>query len=310
MVFYMSRISYFSLILFLFLNSSFVFAFPIPPNDGFVTDAVGIIGKQEEGELESLLESYQTKTSNEIAVLIVDSLHGESVADTAIAIGRAWGIGGRENNNGLLLFVSYEDREVFLATGYGLEGAIPDIVAKGIIEQEILPRFREGAYGEGIRGGIDAVMKHIGGEYAPDRYTKIDTGDIGHIPLFFFGLAGLFLISFLLILFKEFIAHTAPTPSFWEGGLIGGFFGSVFGFFFGWILSIPLFIVLGCIVDALSSWLYQRSPSLRQWVQSYRRRRQRPRGGWWFFGGRGGGGGGFGGFGGGSFGGGGAGGKW
>src|SRR3989338_2623959 len=277
-------------VLSLFLHSSFVFALLVPPNDGFVTDTVGILNEQEEGELESLLGSYQAQTSNEVAVLIVGSLHGEPIADTAIAIGREWGIGGEENDNGLLLLVAYEDREIFLATGYGLEGAIPDIVAKGIVEEDILPRFRDGAYAQGIRAGLDAIIKHIGGEYTVERYATSDATGGSRVSLFFIGIVMLFLVSFALM-------------------IVRGFFGSIFGLFFGWILSIPLFIILGCVIDFLASFLYRRLPRMQQWVHGQRMRRRTRRGRWWFFGGGGGGrGGGFGGFGGGSFGGGGGGG--
>lgn len=297
-----------SLLFFLTLTPSLVFAFSIPPNDGFVTDTAGIVSEQEEAELEAVLESYRIQTSNEIAVLIVGSLQGESIADTAIAIGREWGIGGRKSDNGLLMLIAYEDREVFLATGYGLEGAIPDIVAKGIIEEDILPSFRDAAYAQGIRAGIDAIIKHIGGEYTAQRYVVSGAGEESRVPLLFGGIVLLFFVSFFLAILKEFITHTAPTPSFWEGGMIGGFFGIIFGLFFGWILSIPLFIILGCVIDFVASLLYKRLPWMRQWVHGHRRRRRGQRG-WWFFGG-GGKGGGFGGFGGGSFGGGGAGGRW
>ena len=87
------------LILTLLLFPSFSLAFTIPPNDGFVTDAVGILNAQEETTLEESIRMYRDETSNEIAILIVGSLEGESIADRAVEIGREWGVGGAENDN-------------------------------------------------------------------------------------------------------------------------------------------------------------------------------------------------------------------
>jgi len=129
-------------------------AFEIPPNDGFVTDAAGILSPEEEQRLESLLSAYQAETTNEIAVVIVETTEGEPLMETAVEIGRLWGVGTKENDNGIILLISYADREMFLATGYGLEGAVPDIVAKGVIEREVTPRFRDGEFAAGIEAGV------------------------------------------------------------------------------------------------------------------------------------------------------------
>ena len=107
----------------------FALAFEVPPNDGFVTDTAGVLTEDQEADLEQKLQIYREQTSNEIAILIVDSLKGEVIADVAVQIGRAWGIGTKDNDNGILLLMAYQEREIFLGTGYGLEGAVPDIVA-------------------------------------------------------------------------------------------------------------------------------------------------------------------------------------
>lgn len=265
-------------------------AFELPPNDGFVTDAAGILTAEDREQIVSLLQSVQQRTSNEIAVLIVPTLNGESIADVAVEAGRKWGV-GTERNNGILLLISYQDREVFLATGYGLEGAVPDIVAKGIIEEEIAPRFRDGEYAAGIRAGIEALEKHIGGEYTPDRYARNSTTGGGVAAFVFFAIIlGLqWLVSFL-----------GSTKSWWLGGAIGALAGCILAILYAWWWSVPALFILGLLIDYLAS-------------KTHRQGRPGRRGGGRFggFGGTGGSsGGGFGGFGGGSFGGGGAGGKW
>lgn len=260
-------------------------AFDVPPNDGFVTDAAGLLQPEEEERLEGMLRAYQRETSNEIAVAIIPTLQGEPIADAAIAIGRAWGVGSEDKDNGVLLLVAYEDRDVFLATGYGLEGAVPDIVAKGIIEVDIAPRFREGAYGEGIIAGVEALRKHIAGEYTAERYASTDRVG-GFFPWFLF---------LMFIIFDLFASVFARTTSWWLGGIVGAVLGALYTLVVGWWLSIPILVVLGLLFDYLVS------------------KGVIGRGGGWGggrIGGSGGGRGGFGGFGGGSFGGGGAIGKW
>ncbi|MBU0766350.1 TPM domain-containing protein [Patescibacteria group bacterium] len=269
-----------------FLAAVPAYAFDIPPNDGFITDVAEVLSSSEEENIESILKTYKQETSNEIAILIVDSMKGAVIADTAFEVGREWGVGAEENDNGILILISYSDRELFIATGYGLEGAVPDIVAKGIIDEDIVPHFRDGNYSEGILAGIDSLKKHIGGEYTADRY---DGGDGANIDF-----AWLFFVIFILL--QWIIAIIARTKSWWLGGVFGTVAGIILTLIFSWWLTIPLLAVIGLLLDYVVSKNYKKS---------------RGNVAWWAGGGKGGGGrGGFGGFGGGSFGGGGAGGSW
>jgi uncharacterized protein len=260
----------------------------IPPNDGFVTDAAGLLSVEEDEALEAMLTQYRSQTSNEIAIVILQTVTGSSIAEVAVEIGKKWGVGS-EKDNGILLLISYEDREMFLATGYGLEGAVPDIVSKGIIEEEIAPFFREAKYAEGLQAGIVALQKHIAGEYTADRYEgSSDTG--GAMSWVFF---------FIFIFFNWIAASLARSKSWWAGGIAGAIFGLILVGLYGWWLSVPILAGLGFLFDYLFS---------TGKIGTGRRGGGSPWTGG--FGGRGGGGGGFGGFGGGSFGGGGARGKW
>lgn len=265
------------------------FAFEVPPNDGFVTDTAGILKQEEDAQLEQMLGDYQKQTSNEIAVVILQSLNGEPIADAAVAIGRKWGIGTQEKNNGVLLVIAYEDHSIFLATGYGLEGALPDIVAKGIIDTEIAPAFREGNYFEGVTAGVLAIEKHIAGEYTADRYASGTAGG-ALFPWFLF---------FVFIIFNWCAAVFAKTKSWWLGGIVGGALGILYTFFFAFWYSIPILVITGLVFDYVVS----QSTHSRKWGMG-------GSGGRWGGMGGGSGSGGFGGFGGGSFGGGGASGKW
>lgn len=270
--------------------SSALAAFEVPVNDGLVTDEAAILTVDQKETVASVLLQYQKDTSNEIAVLIVKTLDGMTPVDAAVEVGRKWGVGSKEKDNGILMLIAYEDREVFIATGYGLEGAVPDIVASGVVNEDMLPAFREGKYYEGIMAGIDSLKKHIGGEYTADRY-KVDE-DAPAIAWVFF---------FLFIVFNWLGAVLARSKSWWLGGIVGGVCGMLLTIWYGWWLSVPVLVVLGLVFDFILS---NMPPS--------RGGRGGRGGGFGGFGGTGGGssGGGFGGFSGGSFGGGGAGGKW
>lgn len=262
-------------------------AYEVPPNDGFVTQTFAAITPEQEQELEQILTAYRQQTSNEIAILLTDTLGGEAIADVGVQVGRAWRVGTAEDDNGILLLAALEDREMTIQVGYGLEGAVPDLVAKGIIDEDIIPAFTEGQYAEGLLAAVDSLQKHIGGEYTADRYTDRE-GSLGQ-----FG----FLFVFILLNFLG--ALLGRSKSWWLGGVLGGFFGIILTALFRWWIAIPVLTMLGLLFDFIVS----RAP----------RGGRHGRGGYWGGGGFGsgrGGGGGFGGFGGGSFGGGGASGKW
>lgn len=262
--------------------------FAVPPNDGFLTDTAGIIGAVEESVIEEKLQAYKDATSNEIAIVILPSLGGYAIEEAALDIGRKWGVGSVKNN-GILMLISYEDREIRIEVGYGLEGVIPDLVAKGIIDTDITPSFRNGDYAGGVSAAIDALMKHIGNEYTVERYAASEDSAFGGF--------GFILIA---IGFQWLIAILGRTKSWWLGGVVGAFVGALLAFWFGFWFAIPIFVPLGLGLDYIVSRNYRTRGSTSWWAGG----RWGPGGGGSF------GGGGFGGFGGGGFGGGGASGRW
>jgi uncharacterized protein len=144
---------------------------PSPPR--LVTDMTGTLSADQQETLERKLVAYDDSTSNQIAVVIVPTTGDYDISDYAFALGRKWGIGNKKNNNGVLLLIAKNDRKVFIAPGYGLEGAIPDITAKQIIENEIVPNFKGADFYRGIDEGTDALMKAASGEYtAPEGYAN------------------------------------------------------------------------------------------------------------------------------------------
>ena len=283
-----------------------VYAFEVPSPDGFVTDIAGVLSAEEERSLEIDLQNYRGETSNEIAILIVNTLDGEDINTVAVDVGRQWGVGSKENDNGLLLLIAIEDRELYIATGYGLEGAMPDLAAKQIIDRDIVPYFKSGDYSGGIVSGVAAIKSQIGGEYIAS--DSVSSG-IPKEVWFFLSIFGFF----FFFLFYQFIVGVlitiSPSRSWWEGGFLGG----MFGFFFGGLVGLVVLGIIGATTDFLASYLYANYSPFRNFLKKSKKK-MKNREGIWFIGGGGRGGrggrGGGGGFGGGSFGGGGAGGSW
>ncbi len=141
------------------------------------TKAGNFITPEQKEFLERKLVAYDDSTSNQVAVVIVDDLHDYEANEFATALGRKWGIGGKEFNNGILILISTGggdgNRDAYIAVGYGLEGAIPDITAKTILENSLIPNFKNGDYYKGLNESVDAIIKAAAGEYkAPAGYRK------------------------------------------------------------------------------------------------------------------------------------------
>ena len=166
---------------------------PVPPR--LVVDLTGTLAPDQRDALEAKLVAYDDTTSNQIAVVIIPTTGDYDISEVAYMIGRKWGVGNKEFNNGIVFLVAKNDRKVFIATGYGLEGAIPDITAKRIIENEVVPNFRGNDYYRGIDFGVDALILAAAGEYeAPAGYGNRGRKGTGG------NLLGLIII-FLIILF-------------------------------------------------------------------------------------------------------------
>ena len=170
---------------------------PNPPR--LVNDFVKLLEPDQKQHLEEKLVAYDDSTSIQIAVVIVPTLDDYDAVDYATKLGREWGVGNKKTNNGVVLLVSTEEgkRKVFIAPGYGLEGALPDIICKRIVEDEIIPEFKQQNYYRGLSRGTDAIIKASRGEYkAPEGYQnrKKGKGDGGAVFVFV-------LILVLVILF-------------------------------------------------------------------------------------------------------------
>lgn len=139
----------------------------VPGLQARVTDTTGTLGADTVASLEQRLAVLESSTGSQVAVLIVDTTSPEPIESFAIRVVDKWQLGRENFDDGVLLLVALEDRTVRLEIGYGLEGAIPDALARRIIDEQIVPRFRDGEFGLGITAGIDAIAALIRNEGLP-----------------------------------------------------------------------------------------------------------------------------------------------
>ncbi len=164
---------------------------PSPPK--LVNDFTNTLTQYQVDALENKLVTYDDSTSNQITVVIIPTTDNYSVEEAALEIIRRWGVGNKDKNNGIVLLVAKDDRKLRIEVGYGLEGAVPDITAKSIIDNYITPNFKEGNYYRGLDEGTDAIIRAAAGEYkAPAGYGSKKKKGIGWSTI-------IFIIIFLLI---------------------------------------------------------------------------------------------------------------
>ncbi|MES2651937.1 MAG: TPM domain-containing protein [Bacteroidota bacterium] len=160
------------LILSVFLTLSWLFSFaqnfPEKSNK-LVTDQTQTLSAEQIAQLERKLVAFDDSTSNQIAVVIVKTVGDYDINEYALELGRKWGIGGKTKNNGVILLVAIGDRKLSIQTGYGLEGALPDIYTKRIIENDIKPYFKDGDYYAGIEAGTNSIISLTKGEYKNEQ---------------------------------------------------------------------------------------------------------------------------------------------
>ena len=186
----------FFLLVVFFLPGSFQYA----QGQEFIVDDAGILTSQEEQRLALALRLYADSTSNQIAIRTLPSLQGQDIAEYATQMGQSLGVGQSDKDNGVLIVVSIQERSVFIAVGYGLEGAIPDALAGRIVRNIIVPDFRDGRYYAGLARAVDAIILAAAGEYMADEFSvgrsSRKTGDLGGLILFVMVLV--FVISMMI----------------------------------------------------------------------------------------------------------------
>lgn len=133
-----------------------------------VTDLTGTLTGDESAALERKLRAFEARKGSQVAVLLVPTTAPETIEQYAIRVAEQWRIGRKQVDDGVLLLVAKDDRAVRIEVGYGVEGAIPDVLASRIINQVIVPRFGQGRFAEGIDAGVDRIIALLDGEPLPE----------------------------------------------------------------------------------------------------------------------------------------------
>ncbi|AUD03217.1 methanol dehydrogenase [Spirosoma pollinicola] len=195
---------------------------PSPPR--LVNDFVGILSSTERAQLEQKLKAYNDSTSTQITIVIVKTTEPYPIGDFAFQVGRKWGVGQAGKNNGLVLAWATQTRKIFIAPGYGMEGAIPDAIAKRIITNTIAPAFKQEQYFQGLDDATTEIIRRASGEYKAEPDTNTDGG------------SSTFVIALIIIIVIVFIISRRNRGG-GSSGNRGGGFGPVFfptSTFSGW----------------------------------------------------------------------------
>lgn len=284
--------------------------FPAPT--GFVVDQANIIDDTTEARITARLSALEATSTSEIAVATVSSLEDLTIEEYALELFEYWKVGKAKQDNGVLLLIAPNEREVRIEVGYGLEGALTDIESSQIIDNILIPAFKEGDFSAGIDQATEAVVQAVEGEYSSIS-PSTGSDPVGAVM----GILILSVVGFIAwAIVSQILFAMSRTKSFVAGGVVGAGLGSLMGLI---VQSVFIGALLGGIFGAFLDWALSRLPQFKKFrdkaEQESKNSKNRPggRGPWGGFGGSSGSGrssGGFGGFGGGSSGGGGASGRW
>lgn len=145
---------------------------PVPPLNAQVVDTTGTLALEQQAALIQKLQTFEAAKGSQIAVLLVPSTQPETIEQYALRVAEDWKIGRKNVDDGAILVVALQDRALRIEVGYGLEGALTDITSKRIIEEIIVPQFRQGDFAGGVAAGVDQMIKVIEGEPLPEPVAR------------------------------------------------------------------------------------------------------------------------------------------
>lgn len=178
-----------------------LFGADFPNLTGRVVDEAGILSENTKQDIVQKLEIFEQNSSIQIVVATINSLNGEHIQNYANALARHWQIGQKDRDNGVLLLVSANDREVRIEVGYGLESVLTDAISGLIINQSIIPNFKKGDFDTGIATAVSDIIAVTQGSFEPIENIDEDI-HLGGMPLTIIGAIIGFGITFLSVAFK------------------------------------------------------------------------------------------------------------
>jgi len=195
-----------------------------PAPTHYFNDYAGVVPATTAVQLNAKLEDFERTTSCQVVVAVFPKMQSDSaLEDYTHRIATAWKIGQKSKNNGVVLFVFIQDHRLRIEVGYGLEGALPDALAKRIIEDEIKPDFKRGDYPAGLTAGVEAILKATQGEYkgagrtVASRFRQSIEDKLPMIFIFTFVIIFLLLGLFRPLLPRGHVYHSGG-GGFWSGG--------------------------------------------------------------------------------------------
>jgi uncharacterized protein len=211
-----------------------------PQATGYVNDFAGVIDSDNEARIRTLCEELESRTGAELVVVTVATVGDMDYADYATRLFEKWGIGKKDKDNGVMLFLTVGERRVRIDVGYGLEGILPDITSGHILDNYVMPEFRSGDFGAGLLRGATAIAGVIAqdagvqiGEEPPPRIRPTRERRSG-------GINKLFLLVIIFLVFMRprwllpfLLMSGGRRGGGWGGGFGGGFGGGGFGGFGG-----------------------------------------------------------------------------
>ncbi len=168
-----------------------------PTLTGRVVDNGGFLSSAAEAQLSQQLQAHENATGNQLVVATVKDLQGYPIEQFGYQLGRHWGIGEKDKNNGVILLVARAERKIRIEVGYGLEGTLTDAISSNIIHTVIEPAFKKGQFEKGIGAGVSAIIDALGGKYVVNKPAKSAKSNkfwlLILLVIFFWPMAGLFL---------------------------------------------------------------------------------------------------------------------
>lgn len=203
----------------------------VPPLMARVTDLTGTLSPSQRDVLEQELRAFETRKGSQIAVLIVPTTQPEVIEQYALRVAEAWKLGRKGVDDGVLLLIAKDDRALRIEVGYGLEGVIPDAVANRVIDEIIVPFFKQGDFYGGIQAGVTRLIRLIDGEPLPPPQAQDRSWS---------GIADLLPVAFIAVMIG--------------GGFLGSLLGRLIGAAVsGGIVGIVFWITIGSLLGALAA---------------------------------------------------------
>jgi uncharacterized protein len=232
----------------------------LPQPVGYVNDFANVLPDNVESGLENSLRQFEEETTVELAVVTVPNLGGDTVEGYAVRLFNQWGIGKQDGDNGVLMLLAVEDRQVRIEVGYGMEPYLTDGQTGRILDTQVVPELRQNNYAQGILKGAQAVANTIkASDYRPGTVRSRESP-------WPFGAVSPLLVLALFGVVVYVAAFLARPKSYWLGGVLGSAMGAALGWFLGGVnvlillsiglgvLGLLLFAALSAIKDTGITW--------------------------------------------------------